>query len=245
MALTAQQEAFFKNSKVRGADGNLLVAYHGTGAIITAFDPAYTGQGNDQYGSGFYFSTNREVAEGYTDSTLKGDDGKPLPKPGGDSHPNVIAAYINMGNPIIVDGNKHSNLRHIIVSAKEAEQLFRYMPTLYHQPGNEEEPNPLGDYFPYFWERNRFTEKALNHMIQQLAIDYFNPTNMLLLDVFFASCPTIFRKAIKEVLGFDGIVVNFADGSKHIVAWFPEQIKLVTNGNPKNSPFLADYASFF
>lgn len=240
MALTAQQEAYFKNSKVRDESGNLLVAYHGTGAIITAFDPAYTGQGNDQYGSGFYFSTNREVAEGYTNSTLTGDDGHPLPKPGGDSHPNVISVYINMVKPIIVDGSEHQNLRHINISVKAAEQLFRHMPALYHQPGNEEEPNPMGDYIESFWSQNSFDEKELNEMIHRMATEYFNPTNLLHLDVFFASCPTIFRQAIKEVLGYDGIMVNFANGSKHIVAWFPEQIKLVTNENPKNSPLLAD-----
>ena len=36
--LTEQQAEYFKNSKVRDTDGNLLVVYHGTDAEFTVFD---------------------------------------------------------------------------------------------------------------------------------------------------------------------------------------------------------------
>jgi hypothetical protein len=39
--------------------------FHGTKAQFDAFDPSYLGKGNDQIGSGFYFTDLRETAEGY------------------------------------------------------------------------------------------------------------------------------------------------------------------------------------
>ena len=36
--LSAEQQAFFKDSKVRDEDGNLLVVYHGTDADFTVFE---------------------------------------------------------------------------------------------------------------------------------------------------------------------------------------------------------------
>ena len=70
--LTAEQQEFFKNSKVRDADGNLLVVYHGTGADFTVFDINRSGQnyeGSSQYGRGMYFAGGRNGAlawSGYT-----------------------------------------------------------------------------------------------------------------------------------------------------------------------------------
>ena len=58
--LTAEQQEFFKDSKARDKDGNLLVLYHGTGkAGFTSFD---TGKG--RFG-GNWFTTSRRDADTY------------------------------------------------------------------------------------------------------------------------------------------------------------------------------------
>lgn len=43
--LTEAQQAYFKDSKVRGADGNLLVMYHQTDGTFTVFDTKHKGAG--------------------------------------------------------------------------------------------------------------------------------------------------------------------------------------------------------
>lgn len=108
-----KQSEYFKRSKVRNSDGNLLEVYHGTGTKIESFDPSFTGQGADQYGSGFYFTTDFRTALSYTTAKQTGDDGQLLPKLGGEDEPTVIRAYVDLENPILVNGSEYPNLRHI------------------------------------------------------------------------------------------------------------------------------------
>ena len=108
-----KQSEYFKRSKVRNSDGNLLEVYHGTGTKIESFDPSFTGQGADQYGSWFYFTTDFRTALSYTTAKQTGDDGQLLPKLGGEDEPTVIRAYVDLENPILVNGSEYPNLRHI------------------------------------------------------------------------------------------------------------------------------------
>lgn len=55
--LSAGQESFFKNSKCRDENKNLLVVYHASNNDFTNFDPKRIGTGGGSiYGKGFYFS---------------------------------------------------------------------------------------------------------------------------------------------------------------------------------------------
>jgi hypothetical protein len=67
--LTEQQVEFFKDSKVRDENGNLLVVYHGTNNDFTTFDKEK--QTNMQYGKGFYFTKNKEQAKLYGDKIVE------------------------------------------------------------------------------------------------------------------------------------------------------------------------------
>ena len=61
--LTPQQIAFFKNSKVRDNQDKLLgLLSWEPQKQFTKFDPSLTGKGDDQYGSGFYFTTDATIA---------------------------------------------------------------------------------------------------------------------------------------------------------------------------------------
>jgi hypothetical protein len=75
--LSAEQREYFKGSKVRDEDGNLLVVYHGTDADFTVFD-ASKGRANMDI-QGMFFSPWELDAQGY---------GK-----------NVSAYYLNITNP--------------------------------------------------------------------------------------------------------------------------------------------------
>lgn len=62
--LTEGQQKYFKNSKVRDANGNLKVMYHGTGeAGFTVFESKYSDDGRS-----FFFTDNIDVAKGYSAS---------------------------------------------------------------------------------------------------------------------------------------------------------------------------------
>ena len=56
--LSPEQEAFFKDSKIRDENGNLKTVYHGTKSDFDEFNRRKIGSATDpgMYGAGFYFS---------------------------------------------------------------------------------------------------------------------------------------------------------------------------------------------
>lgn len=86
--LAPEQEAFFKDSKIRDEDGNLRTVYHGTGANFDTFDKDKAGNG--WLGKGFYFTPNKDVAR---------DFGK-----------NIKENYINVKNPFVVEGHNPTDI---------------------------------------------------------------------------------------------------------------------------------------
>lgn len=81
--LTEAQQAYFKDSKVRDADGNLLVMYRGGTGTETVFDRKKSKYSN-LYGRGFYFTHDESRASQY----------------GG-----VRAFYLNVQTPLSPDQN--------------------------------------------------------------------------------------------------------------------------------------------
>ena len=92
--LTDEQQKFFKDSKVRDKDGNLLVVYHGTGSDFTVFDKSRVGENYPGGISdlGFYFTPYREDAVGYASNATSDRSGR-----------RVMASYLNLKNPLIVE----------------------------------------------------------------------------------------------------------------------------------------------
>lgn len=81
--LSESQNEYFKNSKVRDEDGNLLKVYHGSPNRFTIFDPERINTHGAAEGRGFYFTDNRNMAEGYTHNT-----------------DNVYEGYLNITKPL-------------------------------------------------------------------------------------------------------------------------------------------------
>lgn len=87
--LTEEQQDFFQNSAVRDENGNLKVMYHGTsGGGFTVFDTYGSQYG--LFGTGSYFTDNKEIAESYT-------------KKGKGKSPKVYQSYLNITNPLDMD----------------------------------------------------------------------------------------------------------------------------------------------
>lgn len=208
------------HSQVVDDQGRPLIVYHGTGTSIEEFLPEFTGQGNDQYGSGFYFTTDRETAEGYTTRTLNDQR-----KPGGTDNPNVIPAYLNIRNPLVVEARDTPNLYQIEVPASQAAKIIGKLPDIM-----DPENSILGDFFDDYWESG-----PKRSMINRLAREYDWTLGTLATDIF-RDHPTEYRQAVRDVLGYDGVQVNFPSGEKHFIAWFPNQIKHATENSGAFSP---------
>ena len=65
--LSEGQQEYFKDSKVRDENGNLLVVYHGTDADFNVFDFGKAGKNGRAEGYGFYFSDDKEITGKYGD----------------------------------------------------------------------------------------------------------------------------------------------------------------------------------
>ena len=82
--LSKEQIEFFKDSKVRDDNGNLLVVYHGTDADFNVFDKSKNIEGN----GAFWFSRSKD----YADEMAIIKNGK-----------RVDEFYLNLTNPLIVE----------------------------------------------------------------------------------------------------------------------------------------------
>lgn len=107
--LSPQQTNYFKDSKVRDKNGNLLVVYHGTPERFNIFKSGYGGL----YGAGMYFTEDVKYAEGYSKNlTINGES------VGG----RVISAYINLENPLTIDNIKDLDDIYHKASRKEIQE---------------------------------------------------------------------------------------------------------------------------
>lgn len=96
---------FFKDSKVRDDNGNLMVMYHGTEANVgipeefwfTKFDIDKAGNHGNMLGNGFYFTSDKSHAKQY--AHLKG---------------NIYETYLNIKNPLEVEHFSTGDLTYSI-----------------------------------------------------------------------------------------------------------------------------------
>ena len=82
--LSKEQQEYFKDSKVRDENGDLIPLYHGTTKEFNIFDRDRAGSNGVWYGAGFYFTPSKENAANYA---------------GGKG--NVKEIYLNITNPYI------------------------------------------------------------------------------------------------------------------------------------------------
>ncbi len=78
-------------SKAVDENGEPLVVYHGTSTVFTEFKHGISKKGLNLLGEGFYFTSDKEDAEGYAHR-----------RSGGESEGNVIGAFLNTRTPLIL-----------------------------------------------------------------------------------------------------------------------------------------------
>lgn len=183
--------------------------YHGTGNLesLTQFDPATTGKGIDQLGSGFYLTNDPEEASGYA-KNFHPSSGKENKSPG------VIPAHVAIRKPIKI-GPKGMSLNNarINLSHDQVKQIISHAPNILHP-----EESPLNNHVDT-------SDGVTPEMIHNISKLYTGNNLHALENDMFPNDPTAYRTALNKVLGYDGVVKDFGNGRKHYVAWFPEQIK--------------------
>jgi len=88
--LSEKQQEYFRDSKVRDSEGNLLTVYHGTYNNFTIFDKNKIGSNTHNeglFGKGFYFTNQETLADGYSKY--------------GEGNQHVKEGYINITNPFV------------------------------------------------------------------------------------------------------------------------------------------------
>lgn len=208
IADTAEFRKWFGKSRVVDDAGKPRVVYHGSGTSIEQFRYEFTGQGNDQLGSGFYFTSDASEANNYTTRRRNNDE----PKPGGEDTPTVHEVYLALTKPL--DADKIG-----AVTPKQAREIIEMAPNLEDGLSNWGDPTDPGT----MAEAARAYAGTRVNILGQLH---------KLANDFFGSDTKAFNTAVRYVLGYDGVVSKqtSGDGTRvHYVAWFPEQIKSVNN----------------
>lgn len=186
-----------------------VIAYHGSGNPIHEFDYQFTGIGNDQIGSGFYFTTDFSEAIGYTSGTLNGE-----PKPGGTDNPTVHQVKLTLNNTMPHDLKQN-------LTAQQARQIILAAPELDDA----------------LWNWGDLSREKRETIINKAAKTYApmpgdEPIELLrqlhpLANDFFDGHTEAFNRAVQATLGFDSISCSFEDGKTHFVAFYPEQIEII------------------
>lgn len=219
--LSAQQEKYFHNSKV-ASNGSLIAVHHGAATEFSSFDPTMLGRGNDTWGNGFYFTDQRSMAEAYATESDSAEA-------------NVKDFYLNLENPIYVDGKENTSLENVSFPAETVANILKQHPTAYLQPNEDDgEMNFLGDYSDKYWNKDHYTKEELDEMIDEVAHKNFAHASWIELETTFGrENGAAFLAAVHKETGYDGVIVDFGEDGKNYVAWFPQQMKLTSNVEPQ------------
>lgn len=182
--------------------GYSIKAYHGTpNNDFTVFDKNRVGKGTDQYGAGFYFASNADAARAYGTR--------------------VIDSRLLLEKPLKVNGSSEDGANLIdagfdyLLTQEQAYEVIKRLPNIY-----DSEESPLGDYYDSYWESG-----AEEWMIEDLAANESNRNIGYLDSDLFRNYPNELHEALRDVVGYDGVEVTFANKEKFYVAWFDNQMK--------------------
>ena len=228
--LTKEQQEYFKDSKVRDENGNLLEVYHSTPEFgFTIFDKEKLSRSPrlSQWGKGFYFTDNEIASADYK-----------LSETGWSDNSGTYKTYLNITNPLIL--NNSVKRTHTLDRAKLTQLLLE---------GNN-------DYFFDSWipfeiaqkELNNdktFTKEQLQKMSREEKVDKYLQYNF---DQGYTGDQNILSEMLRayktntdlidnfsKIFNVDGIIVKGGRANQYI-AFNSNQIKNVDNLNPTDNP---------
>lgn len=209
--LSKQQQEYFKNSKARDENGNLIELYHGTPNDFTKFNYDKLGTNGTLLGKGFYLTDDINVGEAYAN---KSDNGK------------IMKLYADIQKPLKW-GEKSiskSQYKDFVEAINEETNgtLFADYSGEYSEKGSNQYNSTLNDILMDY-------EYGGDDI--DLISGLLNSTGM--------SWEKAYR-ILKDVTGYDGIIVTkdvYDSGEGNVyIPFLPEQIKNVDNLNPTEDP---------
>lgn len=205
--LTEAQQDYFKDSKVRDAEGRLKVVYHGSGAVFTKFSADFMSQHGSAEGQGFYFTDYKPMAEGYS-------------KKGGQ----LLEGYLDMKKPL--------SDSEVTLTYAEVRKLIKALdPTGDDLVLNYDSKGGMG--YPSREWYNRSVEDTLRATMSTSDSD----SEILAELANGMGDPGAVLKAAREVLGYDGYIVEGKyDNATVYVAFDSSQFKNVDNQSPTADP---------
>ena len=216
--LTKEQQEYFKDSKVRDEDGNLLVVYHGSPSKFTVFSHEKMNTHGNAHGRGFYFTENKNLAEGYE-------------KDGGQ----LLKGYLNIENPMSEEKVtiKKSNLIKFIRATCEAEGQ-----SLVDNDGYDNLAQALKDTWisGYVYTYGMSIENAYKEVANIIYSGNDNDVDIIAeITNAGAGAENVLGK-VKDILGFDGVIYTNEQGSHEFVSLVSNQFKNASNTNPTSDP---------
>lgn len=206
-SLTEAQQDYFKDSKVRDAEGRLKVVYHGSGAVFTKFSADFMSQNGSSEGQGFYFTDYKPMAEGYS-------------KKGGQ----LLEGYLDMKKPL-------SDSEVTLTSAEVRKLIKAVDPTGDDLVLNYDSKGGMG--YPSRAWYNRSVEDTLRATMSTSDSD----SEILAELANGMGDPGAVLKAAREVLGYDGYIVEDKyENATVYVAFDSSQFKNVDNQTPTADP---------
>ncbi|MBR2377439.1 MAG: hypothetical protein IKA85_06720 [Clostridia bacterium] len=112
--LSKEQQEFFKDSKVRDKDGNLLALYHGTNNEFYVFDK--TKIKIDNLGRGFYFVDKKQIADSYAQRRTEERGGQER----------VVECYLLAKKPFDISNISDEEMRDFLVYDYNQRGRVRY-----------------------------------------------------------------------------------------------------------------------
>lgn len=205
-AETQQFKRWFGKSVVVNEDGTPKVVYHGSPNLFSVFSYDFIGTQGTAEGKGFYFTDNRNVAEGY--STKRGQNGK------------LYECYLSIKQPL-----KPGEFK---ISKKQYREIIdRYNKW---EAGQEDGMMYLlsnyGDY-----EYSGY----LNTLSEAVNLEYNGSSDDIEVLSGFINAgahPEQLYRFVKEVSGFDGIITEWHSQetpTNIYIPFLPEQIKSATD----------------
>lgn len=213
MPNTPEFKKWFGESKVVDKEGKPLPVYHGSGVGIPEFKYEFTDKGNDQIGSGFYFTTNPNTASGYAHRTNElGEQ-----KLGGEHEPSVVKTYLSLQNPLDAESKKpltRSQVKNIIEASPDLDEAL----------------SNWGDV--EFEGKSKVLKSAIDAYVN---ID--SPLKQLsqISSDFYSGKIQEFNAIAHKATGYDGVKQEYKDET-HYAAWFPTQIKSATGNSGQYDP---------
>lgn len=205
--LTEAQAEYFKDSKVRDAEGNLLRVYHGTNAEFYEFDRDRIGAHGSYEGAGFNFTPSSTRAGGY--KGIGGGEGR------------VMEGYLNITNPLSAE-KKTMTVRQL------AKLIEKIDPT-----GDDVISNYAQDTRDY--GKPSFVRREALYTARQM-MNYHDSDADIYADLSASGASTSAIIDAFKTLGYDGLIHYDSEGKINtLIAFDSNQFKNIDNKAPTES----------